>query len=135
MGYGMAMNIRQKMPQTATLIITDVFRPSCEKFRAEFSSHGPIEIVDSAREVAARAGTVISIVPAAKDVRQVYLDAQTGVIAAPPNPERLMLECSTIDVETARDVGETLAKADAGVYIDTPVSVCPRSASRSVDID
>jgi 3-hydroxyisobutyrate dehydrogenase len=134
MGYGMAMNIRKKMPRTSTLFITDVFRPSCEKFRDEFSSYGAIQIVDSAREVAERAGTIISIVPAAKDVRQVYLDAQTGIIAASPNPERLMLECSTIDVQTARDIGETLEKANAGAYVDTPVSVCLRSASRLRDI-
>lgn len=129
MGYGMAMNIRKKIPPTSTLFITDVFRPSCEKFHSEFSSHGAIEIVDSAREVAERAGIIISIVPAAKDVRQVYQDAQTGIIAASPNPERLMLECSTIDAETAKDVGEELGKANAGVYIDAPVSVCLRSAS------
>lgn len=125
MGYGMAMNIRKAIPNSSTLFITDVFRPACEKFKAEFSSHGPIEILDSAREVAERALTIISIVPSANNVRQVYLDNQHGIIAAKPNPDRLMLECSTIDVETARDVGKSLMKANAGIYIDTPVSVCP----------
>jgi 3-hydroxyisobutyrate dehydrogenase-like beta-hydroxyacid dehydrogenase len=125
MGYGMAMNIRKEIPNSSTLFITDVFRPSCEKFKAEFSSHGPIEILDSAREVAERALTIISIVPSANNVRQVYLDNEHGIIAAKASPDRLMLECSTIDVETARDVGETLIKANAGLYIDTPVSVCP----------
>jgi hypothetical protein len=124
MGYGMAMNIRKKIPQTSTLFITDVFRPACEKFRNEFSSYGAIEIVDTAREVAERAATVISIVPAAKDVKQVYLDSQNGIIAGKANSDRLMLECSTIDAQTAREVGETLLKANAGSYIDTPVSVC-----------
>ncbi|KFY79212.1 hypothetical protein V499_01747 [Pseudogymnoascus sp. VKM F-103] len=122
MGYGMAMNIRKEIPNSSTLFITDVFRPSCEKFKAEFSSHGPIKILDSAREVAERALTIISIVPSANNVRQVYLDNEHGIIAAKANPDRLMLECSTIDVETARDVGETLVKANAGLYIDTPVS-------------
>lgn len=124
MGYGMAMNIRKNIPQTSTLFITDIFRPVCEKFRDEFSSYGAIEIVDSARELAERAATIISIVPAAKDVKQVYLDNQYGIIAGKASPDRLMLECSTIDAQTAREVGETLLKANAGSYIDTPVSVC-----------
>lgn len=123
MGYGMAMNIRRTIPPSSTLFICDVFRPACEKFCDEFRSLGRIEIVDSARKVAEHAATIISIVPAAKDVKQVYLDEENGIIAAEANPDRLMLECSTIDTETAREVGETLRKANAGTYIDTPVSV------------
>ena len=123
MGYGMAANIRKKIPSTSTLYINDVYKPSCEKFLAEFGSYGPIEIMKSAREVAELASTIISIVPAADHVKDVYLNSESGIIAAPPNPARLMLECSTIDAKTARAVGGELLRAKAGVYVDTPVSV------------
>ena len=61
--------------------------------------------------------------PAAEHVRQVYLDKENGVIAAPKNDDRLMLECSTIDTQTTRDVGKAIIDAGTGRYIDAPVSV------------
>lgn len=123
MGYGMAMNIRKKMPSTSILCINDIHRPSSEKFVAEFSSLGPIEILNTAKEVAEHATTIVSIVPAAEHVRAVYMDSETGISAAKPNPARLMLECSTIDAATSREVGIALLKGGSGIYVDTPVSV------------
>lgn len=123
MGYPMAKNVRIKMPGKATLFINDAYMPSCERFVAEFSSHGPIVVVKTAREAAENAKAVISIVPAAQHVRAVYLDATDGVIGAKQDSERLLLECSTIDVKTTREVGEAVGAAGAGTYIDAPVSV------------
>ncbi len=122
MGYEMAMNVRKKISPQSTLFINDVNKTACEKFVASYSSFGPIRIVDSAREVAEGAATVVSIVPAAQHVKQVYLDEKTGVLAACRNSDRLMLECSTIDVQSTREVGEALKEAGAGEYVDTPVS-------------
>jgi len=124
MGYAMAMNVRRKMNAKSTLYVNDVNRAACEKFAQEFATEGEIVVVDSAREVAEQAGVIISIVPAAEHVKAVYLDPTTGVISTSKNAKRLMLECSTIDSETTKDVGETLQKAEAGTYVDTPVSVC-----------
>jgi 3-hydroxyisobutyrate/3-hydroxypropionate dehydrogenase len=124
MGWEMAKNVRQKIPASCTLYVNDVFTPACEKFLAEFSHLGPIKISASARELAETAEVIVSIVPAATHVRDVYLNPETGIIAARKNTERLMLECSTIDSRTARDVGAQLLRAGAGTYVDTPVSVC-----------
>lgn len=123
MGYAMCMNIRKKMPPSSTLFINDVHTPACDKFKAEYSSFGPIEIVSTAREAAEQAGIIISIVPAGKDVKAVYLDEKTGVVAARKNSHRLMLECSTIDVASTKEVGIRLAEEGSGTYIDAPVSV------------
>jgi len=122
MGYEMAMNVRKKMPPQSTLFINDVNKSVCEKFVTCYSSYGPIVIVSSAREVAEGAATLVSIVPAAQHVKQVYLDKETGVLAAPKNSTRLMIECSTIDVDSTRDVSRALIEAGAGAYVDTPVS-------------
>lgn len=123
MGYHMAQNIRKKISPESVLYIFDIYAPFCTKFVDENSSHGVIKIVGSAREVAEAADVIVSIVPAASHVRTVYTDKTSGVIAARKNEKRLMLECSTIDAQTAREVGEALRNAGTGTYIDTPVSV------------
>jgi 3-hydroxyisobutyrate dehydrogenase and related beta-hydroxyacid dehydrogenases len=128
MGYAMAKNIRKKMAPTGTLYVFDVFGRVCEKFRNEFKSFGPIVIVESPKEAAAMSQTIISIVPGAKEVRDVYLNDLSGVIAAPKNEDRLIMECSTIDSQSSREVGQALRTAGAGTYIDTPVSVNPLPA-------
>ncbi|KAK3208409.1 hypothetical protein GRF29_77g609501, partial [Pseudopithomyces chartarum] len=122
MGYAMASNIRKKMSTDATLYINDINSSACVRFKDEHSSYGNIEIVSTAREAANDANVVISIVPGASDVKQVYLDETHGVIAATKNSERILCECSTIDVQTTREVGEKLKAAGLGTYIDTPVS-------------
>jgi 3-hydroxyisobutyrate dehydrogenase-like beta-hydroxyacid dehydrogenase len=123
MGYEMAKNVRQKMPSESTLFINDVAQAQCEKFVKDFQSLGAIEIVKTAREIAENSSIIVSIVPAATHVQDVYINDKTGVIAATPNPNRLILECSTIDSETAIELGTALKAAEAGTYIDTPVSV------------
>jgi 3-hydroxyisobutyrate dehydrogenase-like beta-hydroxyacid dehydrogenase len=123
MGFAMAMNIRKKIPASSTLYINDINAEACERFRAEYSSFGPVEIVATAREAAENADVLISIVPGGADVKTVYLDGKNGVIAATKNDERLLLECSTIDVESTKEVGKRLEEGELGIYIDAPVSV------------
>jgi len=124
MGYHMAGHLRKNMPSSATFLINDVITSVLERFVAEFSSYGPIKIVATAKEAASGAKTVISIVPSAKNVRQVFLDDTSGIIQAPKDVDRLLLECSTIDLKTTREVHKKIAEAGVGSYVDTPVSVC-----------
>ena len=76
----------------------------------------------AAKSVAAAAAAgeiVVTMLPAGKEVRDVYLDA-AGVLASAA-PGTLLIDCSTIDVETARAVaGAALAKGFA--MLDAPVS-------------
>jgi 3-hydroxyisobutyrate/3-hydroxypropionate dehydrogenase len=123
MGFAMASNIRKKIPRDSTLYINDINATACERFNTEYNSFGPIEIVSTARDAAEHASVVISIVPGGQDVKAVYLDDKTGVVAAKKNDKRLMLECSTIDVDTTKEVGKRLKDEGQGVYIDAPVSV------------
>ena len=127
MGFGMATNVRKKLSKNATMFINDVNTAACERFVSETSDYGPIEIVKTAKEAASKAPILISIVPAADHVRQVYLNSVNGVIAAPKSEDRLILECSTIDVASTRDVGKAITDAGVGRYIDAPVSVSTRS--------
>lgn len=126
MGYGMATNVRKKISKKATMYINDINSKVCDQFVKETSEYGPIEIVQSAKEAASKSQILISMVPVSKNVRQVYLDQENGVIAAPKDNGRLVLECSTIDAETTREVGKAIMDAGLGRYVDSPVSVRSR---------
>jgi 3-hydroxyisobutyrate dehydrogenase len=73
----------------------------------------------SAAEAAAEADVVITMLPAGQHVRQVYLGE--GNVIASAKPGALLIDCSTIDVDTARAVNK--AAGDAGFdMLDAPVS-------------
>lgn len=62
---------------------------------------------------------VITMLPAGKEVRAVYLGVE-GILAAAA-PGTLFMDCSTIDVMTARDVAAAAGDAGAAM-VDAPVS-------------
>jgi len=73
----------------------------------------------TAPEAAGAGDVVITMLPAGPQVRQVYLGPD-GVIAR-ARRDALLIDCSTIDVETARAVAATAA--DSGLQmLDAPVS-------------
>lgn len=131
MGYRMAVNLRKKMPPTATLHIYDVVEDACRRFSDNCSSFGKIEIARSSKEVASKCSTLLTIVPTSENVRQVFLDPHSGVIAAPKDPDRLMLECSTIDIKATQEIGTQVMEAGLGIYVDAPVSGGARGAEEA----
>ena len=73
----------------------------------------------SAADAAAGAELVITMLPEGRHVRAVYLGPD-GVIAA-SDPQALLIDCSTIDVATARAVDQAAGERGLEV-IDAPVS-------------
>jgi len=67
----------------------------------------------------ARADVVITMLPAGQHVREVYLGA--GGIIENANAGTLLIDCSTIDVETARGVASA-AETKGLLMLDAPVS-------------
>jgi len=122
MGFGMASNIRQKISSSSVLYIYDVYRPTCDRFISEFGKFGPIEVTKSVKDAAVNSKVLISSLPSSEVLREVYLDEAKGLISAPADPERLILETSTIASSLARDLSEKLAAAKSGFYVDAPVS-------------
>ncbi len=92
----------------------DINAAAVEKLKAAGGSEAL-----TAKVAASRADVVITMLPSGKEVREVYLDA-TGIIAT-ANPGTLLIDCSTIDVETARAVAAAAAARDL-LMIDAPVS-------------
>ena len=67
----------------------------------------------------ANADTIVTMLPSGADVRAVYLGP--GGILASARPGTMLIDSSTIDVETARAVAET-ARGKGFALLDAPVS-------------
>ena len=74
---------------------------------------------ETAKGAAARADVFITMLPSGKEVREVYLGS-SGVIEN-ANAGTLLIDCSTIDVETARAVAAA-AEQKGLMMLDAPVS-------------
>jgi 3-hydroxyisobutyrate dehydrogenase len=73
----------------------------------------------SAADAASQAEAVITMLPAGSHVRSIYL-GESGIIAA-ATPGSLFIDCSTIDVMTAREIAGKAAEAGHDM-LDAPVS-------------
>jgi 3-hydroxyisobutyrate dehydrogenase len=78
------------------------------------------KIASSAAEAVAGASVVITMLPAGEHVRHVYLN-QGGLIDVTKDAGPLLIDCSTIDVESARTVTATAETAGLAM-LDAPVS-------------
>ena len=77
------------------------------------------EIVDRASDVVEGTDVIITMLPAGEHVRRVYLDA--GGILEREKRGTLMIDCSTIDVATARATHDAAAQKGFD-FVDAPVS-------------
>ena len=111
MGLPMAQNLIKAGHQVEGV---DVNAAAVEKLKAA----GGVG-VEFAKVAASRADVVITMLPAGQQVREVYLGA-SGIIEN-ANPGTLLIDCSTIDVETARAVAAA-AEAKGLLMLDAPVS-------------
>ena len=111
MGLPMAQNLIKAGHQVEGV---DVNPAAIEQLKAAGGAS-----VETAKVAAARADVVITMLPAGKQVREVYLGA--GGIIEDANPGTLLIDCSTIDVETARAVAAEAEKQDL-MMLDAPVS-------------
>ncbi len=111
MGLPMAQNLIKAGHQVEGV---DVNAAAVEKLK----SAGGVG-VETAKSAAARADVVITMLPAGAQVREVYLGS-SGIIAN-ANQGTLLIDCSTIDVETARAVAAEEEKRGL-MMLDAPVS-------------
>jgi 3-hydroxyisobutyrate dehydrogenase len=109
MGGGMAANLAQAGHEVRAFDLVEAALARAEARGAERAA--------SAEEAVKDAEAVITMLPAGKHVRDVY---ETSVIGHAP-AAAILIDCSTIDVATARDETE---KATAAGYqmVDAPVS-------------
>jgi 3-hydroxyisobutyrate dehydrogenase len=89
------------------------------KAQAEALASGGGKAADGVKAATFGADVVITMLPAGQHMREVYQGAD-GVLAA-AGPDALLIDCSTIDVETARAVAAA-AQAKGLAMLDAPVS-------------
>ncbi len=111
MGLPMAQNLIKAGHQVEGV---DLNPASIEKLKAS----GGVA-VETPKIAAARCDVVVTMLPAGKHMREVYLGV--GGVVENANPGTLLIDCSTIDVETSREVAAA-AEARGLLMIDAPVS-------------
>ena len=109
MGGGMAPNLAKAGHEVRAF---DLVPDAVEK-----AKQGGCNAAGSAAEAVKDADVVITMLPAAKHVRAVFHDD----VAPNAKAGALLIDCSTIDVQSARDVGEEM-KAKGFDFLDAPVS-------------
>jgi 3-hydroxyisobutyrate dehydrogenase len=87
--------------------------------KAEALANTGGRVAATAAEAAAAGEVVITMLPAGPEVRSVYLGDDGVLVHA--RPGTLLIDCSTIDVETSRAVAATAAEARFEM-LDAPVS-------------
>jgi 3-hydroxyisobutyrate dehydrogenase len=109
MGGGMAPNLAKAGHEVRAFDLV----PEAVKHATE----GGCTAAASTAEAVKGADVVITMLPAAQHVRAVY----EKDVAPHAAPGTLLIDCSTIDVQSARDVGEAM-KAAGFDFVDAPVS-------------
>jgi len=111
MGLPMAQNLLKAGHEVEGV---DVNPAAVEKFKAAGGAS-----IEHVKVAAARADVIITMLPAGQQVREVYFGP--GGIVENANAGTLLIDCSTIDVETARDVAQA-AESRGLMMLDAPVS-------------
>jgi 3-hydroxyisobutyrate dehydrogenase len=109
MGGGMAPNLAKAGHEVRAF---DLVAEAVEK-----ASEGGCAAASSSAEAVKDADVIITMLPAAKHVRAVF----NGDVAPNAKPGALLIDCSTIDVASAREVGEAM-QAKGFDFLDAPVS-------------
>jgi 3-hydroxyisobutyrate dehydrogenase len=109
MGGGMSANLAKKGHQVRAFDLSDAALARAVE--------GGCERAASAAEAVADAEVVVTMLPAGKHVRAVYAD---DILPAAPK-SALLIDCSTIDVASAKAVGGEAGKAGFAL-VDAPVS-------------
>ena len=111
MGGPMAANLLKAGHEVT---VFDLSTAACDQMRQQGAS-----VAASAADAAEGADYVISMLPAGKHVAATYL-GDDGLLAQ-LDKSTTVLDCSTIDAATAREVGEAAAAMGIG-FMDAPVS-------------
>ncbi len=106
MGLPMAVNLRRAGHDVAGFDLNPAAMAALEAAGGTAAADAPA--------VAAGADVIITMLPASRHVREVWL----GGLAAAAGPEAVFIDCSTIDVAAAREVAASVSQP----MLDAPVS-------------
>ncbi|KAL2071901.1 hypothetical protein VTL71DRAFT_13136 [Oculimacula yallundae] len=120
MGLPMARQLASKLPGKTIIYIFDVAAEAMRTIYNEFPN--TIVMCRSAKEVAMKTNTILSMVPEGSHVKSVYLDPEDGVCSTDIS-NKLLIDCSTIDTATSLLVKEHITyNFPSASFYDAPVS-------------
>lgn len=132
MGYGMALNLRSKIPTGARLVLCELNEARRDQFVADAASSGGggrVDVAATPRDVARQADVVITMLPKAHHVEKVFQDPETGFLSIErPEKRKLFLECSSIDTAASVALAKEVEASGIGRMIDAPVSGGPQGS-------
>ncbi|KAF1937129.1 hypothetical protein EJ02DRAFT_357566 [Clathrospora elynae] len=120
MGKPMLSHLARKLPPESRIWVYDVVEQMMDDICAEF----PDRVLrgKSAKDVAQKVDTIMTMVPEGSHVRSVYLDPDNGVCNTDIS-NKLLIDCSTIDTATSLAVKEHIAENfPSASFYDSPVS-------------
>ena len=125
----MAMNLRAKIPKSSSFVLCEINEERRNQFVKEASNNGSIEVVSSPREVAEKADIIITMLPKALHVEEVFNNPETGFLSiAKPDQPKFFLECSSINTASSTALAAQVEKSGKGRFIDAPVSGGPQGS-------
>lgn len=143
MGREMASNLftkslnSQGSEPSPTFIVCDAMPEAAATFARNFQQLHPgvqINVVDTPAEAAELASVIITMLPSSPQVNQVYLTSESGILPGvlkalsspagtkPEDLKTLAIDSTTLDVSTAKDVAQRVAKEAQISMVDAPVS-------------
>lgn len=131
MGFGMAINLRSKIPSSARFILCEINSERRDQFVEEVKSRklGGIEVVRTPKEVAERCDIIITMLPKAPHVLEVFKNTDSGFLAIDkPSKLKLFLECSSIDTASSVELSKEVEASNIGRMVDAPVSGGPQGS-------
>ncbi|ORY14064.1 NAD binding domain of 6-phosphogluconate dehydrogenase-domain-containing protein [Clohesyomyces aquaticus] len=120
MGKPMVIHLANKLPPESRIYVFDVVAQVVDDLCAQFP--GRVLKGSSARDIAQKVETIITMVPEGSHVRSVYLDPQNGVCSIDIS-NKLLVDCSTIDTATSLAVKDHISRNfPTASFYDSPVS-------------
>ena len=126
MGYGMATNLRAKIPKSSNFVLCEINEARRNQFVEQASNSGPIKVVSCPREVAELADIIVTMLPKAPHVEEVFNNPETGLLSiSKTTTPKFFLECSSINTASSTALAATVEESGIGHFIDAPVSGGP----------
>ncbi|KAM5344576.1 hypothetical protein ACJ41O_013111 [Fusarium nematophilum] len=119
MGWGMAKNLRARIPANSTLHVCEVNATRRDEFVS--STSGKIQVAKNPLEIAQHSDIIITMLPRGEHVREVFVNPQTGLLAE-RQANKTFIDCSTIDVRTSQEIATIVENSGLGTFADAPVS-------------
>ncbi|EHL02544.1 putative 3-hydroxyisobutyrate dehydrogenase, mitochondrial [Glarea lozoyensis 74030] len=123
----MAKNLQAKLPPSDTLRIYDINTESVNQFASEAkasSGGAAVQVASNVHEAAEDSETTITVLPEPSHVKNVFAQILKPPLStdAVANPDRLFIDCSTIDPASSKEVANAVHATQQGRFVDAPMS-------------